>query len=102
MTEVIHIKDAPEGWMRNPQYVYIGRAGAGFDGTWGNPIIWRFPQHRQTVVDLYKRWLYKQDVNYLRKMYAELWGKALVCFCKPKLCHGDVIKEFVEGPFPLL
>jgi hypothetical protein len=21
----------------------------------------------------------------------------LVCFCKPKLCHGDVIKEIVEN-----
>lgn len=32
----------------------------------------------------------------------DIWRKAkkgkvhLVCFCKPKACHGDVIKEMVE------
>jgi hypothetical protein len=26
-----------------------------------------------------------------------LKGKRLGCFCKPLACHGDVIKEYIEG-----
>lgn len=38
-TTVINIRDAPKGWMHDSRYTYIGRAGAGFDGKWGNPIV---------------------------------------------------------------
>ena len=27
----------------------------------------------------------------------ELKGKTLGCFCKPKICHGDILVELVNG-----
>lgn len=96
MTTVINMKEAPYGWMDDPKYVYIGRVGAGFDGIWGNPIVLRFEKHREQVLRLYKLWLSRRDSFYLKRMDRELVGKILVCFCKPKACHGDIIVEYVD------
>src|SRR5688572_20605095 len=105
MTHVINIKDAPKGWMHDPKYHYIGRirgdqsyeeAERGFDGRWGNPFILRFEKHRELILEMYEKWLHKQPFKYRQQMANYLWGKTLVCFCKPKLCHGDVIVEYVD------
>lgn len=109
MTTVINIKDAPRGWMDDPQYVYIGRERAGAisrykplaeqtvaTGEWGNPYVLSFEKHRQQILELYKTWLYNQDKEFLHRMDTELRGKILVCFCKPKACHGDVIVEYLN------
>jgi len=109
MTTVINIKDAPQGWMSDPKYVYIGRERAGrvdpeiplsrqtvVTGKWGNPIVLRFEKHRQQIYDAYEIWLHKQPASFLREMDRQLWGKILVCFCKPKLCHGDAIVAYVD------
>ena len=95
-TTVINIRDAPKGWMHDPRYTYIGRAGAGFDGKWGNPIILRSEKARENVYEAYKLWLYKQPRKFLLEMVHDLEGQILVCFCKPKLCHGDAIVELIE------
>jgi hypothetical protein len=39
-----------------------------------------FKEVVDSLVELHKQ---KQDIN-------------LVCFCSPSLCHGDVIKQFIE------
>ena len=26
---------------------------------------------------------------------------ALACYCKPKACHGDVIKQYLDGNLPI-
>lgn len=109
MTTVINIKDAPAGWMSNPAYVYIGRERAGginryqplaeqtiATGEWGNPFVLRFEKHRELIFSSYARWLSKQPKEFLARMDRELWGRTLVCFCKPKLCHGDVIARYVD------
>lgn len=31
-----------------------------------------------------------------RQAVQDLKGKTLGCYCKPKLCHGDVIVEYLE------
>lgn len=36
-----------------------------------------------------------QELNKIHKM-AKLGDVNLVCFCKPKDCHGDVIKRIIE------
>jgi len=36
-----------------------------------------------------------QELNKIHKM-AKLGDVNLVCFCKPKDCHGDVIKKVIE------
>lgn len=96
MTTVINIKDAPKGWMINSDYVYIGRVGRGFTGTWGNPFQLYHESQRLKVLDKYIRWLGEQPAEYLERMDKELRGKILVCFCKPRICHGDYIAAYVD------
>lgn len=97
MTVVINIKDAPEGWQTNPEYVYIGRTGKGLESIWGNPFIVKDDSFREKIVNHYRWWLLEAaPKKYLDQMDQELYGKILVCFCKPKLCHGDVIVEYVD------
>ena len=33
----------------------------------------------------------------LLEMLPSLKGKKLACWCKPKFCHGDVLKEMVDN-----
>ncbi len=82
--------------------VYIGRGSA-----LGNP----FPidnakgMTRAVVIDKYRSWL-KQKIkyedlavcnalNYIAEEALKPEGVNLQCFCAPKACHGDVIKEIV-------
>lgn len=93
MTTVINIKDAPEGWMYNADYVYIGREGAGFNGYFGNPFAMSREEYRSSVVQDYIRFAlrrYTHDYAFQRQVDG-LYGKILVCFCAPKLCHGDIL-----------
>ena len=61
--------------------VYIGRGSP-----WGNPYpIIPGKQTRDEVCDEFERVILPTlDMSSLR-------GKDLVCFCKPKRCHGDAI-----------
>jgi len=91
---VINIRDAPKGWRDDPSYVYIGRAGRGMDGYFGNP----FPGSGGSSLPKYREYFLSRlgsDPEFKRRVL-ELDGKTLVCFCKPSPCHGDVIKEWVE------
>jgi hypothetical protein len=96
-TKVIHIKDAPRGWETDPEYVYIGRAGHGKTGYWGNP----FPLNgnsRGSTLTLFREYAEHRiasDWIYASGVFA-LNGKTLVCFCKPHACHGDVLAELAE------
>lgn len=74
--------------------VYIGR-GTPF----GNPYVIGRDGTREEVIAKYKAYFYdriKHDKNFLRQVMA-LKNKVLGCHCKPLACHGDVIKEFLEG-----
>lgn len=98
MTQVINIRDAPPGWETNPDYVYIGRAGKGQDGYFGNPHRVRPSEAIGTTLTLYRAQLrgrFTIDEEFARR-FRELDGKILVCFCKPNPCHGDVIVAFLD------
>lgn len=82
--------DAPPG------AVYIGR-GAGARGQWGNPFVIGPPEDgkdgtREAVIAKHRAWLLAQP-DLLRRVRAELAGRALLCFCKPAACHGDTLLE---------
>jgi hypothetical protein len=56
------------------------------------------------VIRLYRRWLWDR-INEKGDVYAELKRLAglakqedltLVCWCAPKLCHGDIVKSSIE------
>ena len=82
---VINIKDAPDGWRDDPDYVYIGRPGK-----WGNPFT--VAEHGR--VGCIQKFCENLENGGFVEMAEDLWelrGKTLVCYCKPLACHGDVL-----------
>ena len=75
--------------------VYIGRAGHGQDGFFGNPFRLGAHESRGATLDRYKRYLW-DNPDVLERL-PELRGKTLGCFCKPQACHGDVIVACLEA-----
>lgn len=79
---------------RNEPYdIYIGR-GSKF----GNPFRIGIDGSREEVIKEYKKHLWNM-VNSQKitiEEVAELYGKRLGCFCKPKACHGDVLVKAAE------
>ena len=65
--------------------VYIGR-GSPF----GNPFVIGKDGNRDDVCDKYEDML-MGNPQLLSLVKQELKGKDLVCFCKPKRCHGDTL-----------
>jgi hypothetical protein len=84
---------------REPYDVYIGRAGHGQDGYFGNPIRLGRKNTREDVLHQYAKWFAERvrtDADFRRRVLA-LRGKRLGCFCKPLACHGDVIAVWVDA-----
>jgi hypothetical protein len=110
-TTVVNIRDLPSGWESDPQYAYIGRAGKGLPGTFGNdhpvytdryPYDCRkcgVPHQRGEAVQAYAN-EFKARIttdNEFLKLILTVRGKKLVCFCSPQSCHGDVIATFLNN-----
>ena len=79
--------------------VYIGRAGKGKDGYFGNPFLLLKGEERGSTIQRYRKWFYtrlERDSEF-RERIENLRGKTLGCFCKPHACHGDVIAEYLNG-----
>lgn len=78
--------------------VYIGRAGKGKEGYFGNPIRLEGGT-RKEVLKRYKEYFYQRLENdaEFKQRVLELKGKTLGCFCKPKSCHGDTIVEYLNS-----
>lgn len=70
--------------------VYIGRGSK-----WGNPFRIGPDGTREEVIAKYEKWI-KQQPHLLQSLH-ELRGKTLVCFCKPKPCHGDVLVKLLAN-----
>lgn len=71
--------------------VYIGRPSK-----WGNPFKIGRDGDRQECLDKYYEYIKNQRPDLLEKLH-ELKGKALMCWCKPESCHGDILVELIEG-----
>lgn len=92
MTNVVNIRTS--GYD-----VYIGRAGKGQDGYFGNPFRLRTSESRGATIERYREYFYKRlekDPEFKDRIH-ELKGKTLGCFCKPYACHGDVIAEYLNN-----
>lgn len=85
---VVHVRKAP-------YEVYIGRAGKGQDGYFGNPFEIGRNGDREEVITRFRE--YAQDRMYhdpdYRTRVKALHGKTLGCFCAPEPCHGDVLLD---------
>lgn len=78
--------------------VYIGRAGRGEDGYFGNPFRMGSGISREDAVQKFQKYFterIQKDSEFKRRVLA-LTGKRLGCFCKPKACHGDVIADWLN------
>lgn len=88
MTKIVHSG-------RDEYDIYIGRPSK-----WGNPFSHK-PSTlaeikvatRQEAIDKYREWIRSQPE--LLASLEELRGKRLGCWCRPKLCHGDVLLELL-------
>lgn len=71
-----------------PQARYIGRRTP-----LGNPYTVK--EHGQEAMELYCRWLIDKlrhnDADVLAEMRSITPATLLVCSCKPRPCHGDVV-----------
>ena len=88
--------------------VYIGRGSV-----FGNPFSHLDSSHdiykvdtREEAITEFKTYFKRENVGdtYLFRNVEALVDKVrsgedinLVCFCKPKACHGDVIKEYIDN-----
>jgi len=84
--------------------LYMGRAGHGEDGFYGNP----FSQYsREKNIAMFKKYFYdklEKDPVYKEKIHdlkieagkREPEELKLGCFCSPKSCHVDIIVEYLQ------
>lgn len=100
----IHKKDLNEAgykdfkaWARVPSHMYIGRnmnfyVPGTYQSKWANP----YPLSKYTraqSMKLYEKYIRGSDLyNHL----GELKGKVLGCWCKPLLCHGDILVKLMK------
>ena len=90
---VVHVRSEVPG------AVYIGRAGKGKDGEWGNPFTLpagATETDREVCVMRYRRYLWERiqkEGHPLVEKLASLAGRPLECFCSPQICHGDVLSK---------
>ena len=74
--------------------VYIGRPTV-----FQNPFVIGWDGNREEVIEKFESYFIdkmKTDKDFKRRVDG-LKGKVLGCHCKPKHCHGDMIKDYIEG-----
>lgn len=94
LATVVNIRKFPRDYD-----VYVGRAGLGFDGTFGNPFRVGYDGSRTEVVDKFRKYFQKRmlgDIEYSKKIFA-LRGLRLGCWCAPKPCHADIIADWLNS-----
>lgn len=90
------LKDFQDG----PDQIYIGRQNfmSGYKlrkSKWFNPFkLEDYGNNRVAVLEAYRRYILSRPD--LLSSFHELKGKKLYCWCKPELCHGDVLVELVR------
>ena len=94
-------------WISDTNNVYIGRAGVVFiDGKrypkhssiFANPYKINVDGNREEVIEKYKKYItdkINNDTN-LQSELLSMKGKTLGCWCKPELCHGDVLVDLIK------
>ncbi|KAH8808501.1 hypothetical protein F5884DRAFT_373520 [Xylogone sp. PMI_703] len=95
-------------WHNAPYDVYIGRfvpdgpPGIGPDACpYGNPFVIDDPSdpaQRAEAIAQYERWLLApEQKDLIARAKRELKGNVvLACWCKPRACHGDVLKAVAD------
>ncbi|MFA5702868.1 MAG: DUF4326 domain-containing protein [Advenella sp.] len=61
---------------------------------WGNPFYIGVDGSRQEVIEKYRQMVLSRPDMMAR--LPELRGKTLACWCKPKMCHADVLAQLAD------
>lgn len=86
---------------KEPNHIYCGRGSPV-----GNPFTMSNESQRDKVCDKYHAWFHRSIkrgnpslLNYLDMIIAlaEKGDINLGCYCAPKRCHCETIKEYVES-----
>jgi hypothetical protein len=82
----VGVKPFEEGWLGNPHPI-------------GECELCGEEHTRDECIELFRRDFYKMlgENAEFRRAVLSLKGKRLGCYCKPKNCHGDVIRDFIES-----
>jgi hypothetical protein len=99
MVEVVNVRKCKDFGKREGD-VYIGRAGMDFaNSPWGNPFPLRHESRRSMVIDQYRVWVLQELQNGRLNLESLKDAKRLGCWCAPKACHGDVLKELLGAKY---
>lgn len=92
---------------RRDESMFIDTEYVGRPGPLGNPFILGQDGTREQVIAKYRTWLQalwfddcgpnpqKTELTRLIDLYKDKGTLTLVCWCAPKACHGDVIREAI-------
>lgn len=75
--------------------VYIGRAGHGHDGYYGNHYYGGTREENIRRFREYFAHRIEADSEFRQRVLA-LKGKRLGCHCAPRSCHGDIYVQWLE------
>jgi hypothetical protein len=86
----------PRKLLKNRNYVYIGRNQKNsHDVRYGNPFgVGEYG--REGAIAKYREWLYSKECTLTTDDIWFLQDKTLICHCKPKKCHGEVLLEYLD------
>lgn len=78
---------------------YCGRPGKGQLGLLGNPFWMKDESQRNKVCDDYAIWFKTNKPSRVDALVeiAKTQDIELACFCSPKLCHTETIKQYIES-----
>jgi len=90
----------------NGDGVYVGRGCYGFGkSVLANPFVIGKDGDRNEVIEKYRKWLWieynkggeaRNELERLSDIVRRGDRLVLMCWCKPKACHGDVIKRCID------
>jgi hypothetical protein len=98
---------------QNPKGEYIGRENKTFgvnESPLANPFALKRESERDGVIEEYRVWLednlyhrlrsfsaasIRNEIERLKKIYVDTGELNLVCWCFPRRCHGEVIREII-------
>ena len=100
MTTVVNKR--ARDFRSNPNQIYIGRGSQ-----WGNPFThlplektkakWQVKTEEESMTS-YEAWIREKLAKdpILRAQLFGLDGHELVCYCKRRPCHGDILVKLIE------
>ena len=94
-------------WMKDESNEYIGRRGVVIiekrrypekGSIWGNPFKVGKDGTLEEVLEKYEEYICEKIEKNKEMKYnlMSLKDKRLGCWCKPNICHGDVLKRLIK------